>query len=159
MNEEPDAGRAWALAHGVRLDVQDHFARLSHLFPHSDRGQFGAFNPGTLYTSLKGILAKRAHVLGALAAHAAVLPIFGDAHRSARDQRAQFLVSEYTVPPFHFLSIFQIPRIRQVLFTGPENRGVFLRCSSEGCVGKLPKPTIYGSEVACPLCKRPRPWF
>jgi hypothetical protein len=78
-----------------------------------------------------------------LASRAAVVPLFGSAHLPPRDLRDHFLVNEYAEPRFN----------------GPENRGVFLRCSSEGCVGTLPKPSVYGSEVSCPLCKRSRPWF
>ena len=78
-----------------------------------------------------------------LAARAAVVPLFGDAHRPPRDQRDQFLVNEYAEPRF----------------ASPANRPVFLRCSAQGCGGRLQKPTVYGTIVACPLCKRTRPWF
>lgn len=78
-----------------------------------------------------------------LAARAAVVPLFGNALRSPRDLRDQFLVNEYAEPRF----------------ASPADRPVFLRCSAQGCGGRLPKPAVYGNHVACPLCKRSRPWF
>lgn len=82
--------------------------------------------------------------LSSLVSRASVVPLFGRACRTSRfDTTAQFLVNNYS----------------DACFAGPADRQVFMRCTHSGCGGRLPKPSTYGAEVACAVCKRTRPWF